>query len=172
MNPTIERLRRELEGAFRNRAHLYRLLLDELEAELGPVRAEALLARALEQRGREVAEILFRDLPAEPEAVGRAFLAASPDDGRMYPHESETRAGAMTIRVHRCPLKDAWQASGLPPERVAALCRLAGAFDKGLFEASGVAFSNETWSEARGGGCCWIELWRNDATPARARTRA
>jgi hypothetical protein len=137
-------LRQELEGAFRNRADLYRLFLDELEAELGPERAEALMARALERRGEEVASALFRDVPADPVAVGDCFLSVSPDGGRMYPHEAERSPDSMTIKVHRCPLKDAWNAAGLPPERVATLCRIAGAFDKGLFEAAGLAFSNRT----------------------------
>jgi len=151
-------LRRELEEAFRNRAHLYRLLLAKLEAELGPDGAERLLARVLEARGREVAADLFRDLPADPVAVGDRFLSVSPDGGQMYPHEAERAPGRMTIRGHRCPLRDAWTGAGLPPERIATLCRIAGAFDRGLFEGAGLSFSNETWSEARGGGCCWISL--------------
>ena len=155
---TEDILRRELEEAFRNRAHLYRLLLSELEDELGPERAEQLMARVLVARGREVAAALFKDLPPDPMAVGERFLSVSPDGGRMYPHEAERAPGCMTIRVHRCPLKDAWTASGLPPERIATLCRIAGAFDRGLFEAAGLTFSNETWSDARGGGCCWITL--------------
>jgi hypothetical protein len=155
---TEDILRRELEEAFRNRAHLYRLLLSELEDEVGPECAEQLMVRVLEARGREVAAALFKDLPPEPVAVGERFLSVSPDNGRMYPHEAERAPGCMRIRVHRCPLKDTWTASGLPADRIAILCRIAGAFDRGLFEAAGLTFSNETWSEARGGGCCWISL--------------
>ncbi len=151
-------LRRELEDAFRNRAHLYRILLEELEAELGVDRAEALMIRALERRGREVAAVLFGGMAADPVAVGDRFLAVSPDGGRIYPHAAERHPDRIDIRVERCPLKDAWHEAGLPPERVAALCRLAGAFDRGLFEAAGLAFSNDTWTERRGGGCCWISL--------------
>ncbi|KAB0266178.1 hypothetical protein FEZ63_15585 [Microvirga brassicacearum] len=162
MGDAIESLRRELEDAFQNRAHLYRLMLDELESEVGHDRAVVLMSRALERRGREVAAVLFSDTPPEPEAVGRRFLSVSPDGGRMYPHEAEVTPCAMEIRVHRCPLKDAWRASNLPADRVATLCRLAGAFDKGLFEAAGVGFSNATWSEQRGGGCCWIKLEQPD----------
>jgi hypothetical protein len=153
-----ESLRRELEDAFQNRAHLYRLLLEELEIELGPDRAEAVMRRTLQRRGQEVAGMLFLELPADAVTLGDRFLSVSPDEGRMYPYDAERGAGCMTIRVHRCPLKDAWQAAGLAPARVAQLCRIAGAFDKGLFEAAGLAFSNETWNEARGGGCCWITL--------------
>jgi hypothetical protein len=160
MADQVETLRAELEAAFQGRAHLYRVFLDELEAEIGLDRATAMMERALVRRGEEVAAALFRGVPADPRAVGACFLAVSPDGGRMYPHEREESEDALAIRVHRCPLKDAWTGAGLPPERVALLCRIAGAFDKGLFEAAGVGFSNETWSEARGGGCCWIRLDR------------
>jgi hypothetical protein len=159
MNPSIDKLRAELEDAFRNRAHLYRLMLEELESELGPGAAEAVMARVLERRGREVAAALFAGLPADPVAIGERFLAVSPDGGRMYPHARETGEGRIAIHVQRCPLKDAWIGTGLPASRVAQLCRIAGAFDRGLFEAAGVAFANETWSEGRG-GCCRIELTR------------
>jgi L-2-amino-thiazoline-4-carboxylic acid hydrolase len=160
MHEPIETLRRELEEAFRNRAHLYRLMLDELDAEIGPARAEALLARALERRGREVAALLFGDLPPEPTAIGDRFLSVSPDAGRMYPHDAERGPDRMEIAVRRCPLKDAWIESDLPPERIAALCRIAGAFDRGLFEAAGLSFDNDTWTPQRGGGCCRITLAR------------
>jgi hypothetical protein len=89
------------------------------------------------------------------------FLSVSPDGGRLYPHEVERTPGMCAIRVHSCPLKAAWVGAGLDDGAVADLCRLAGAFDKGLFEAAGVRFANRTWTRERGGGCCWITL----ATP-------
>lgn len=156
--PDVETLRRELEDAFRNRAHLYRLMLDELTAEIGAERAQGVIARMLELRGREVAPLLFNGIEGDPVAIGQRFLSVSPDGGRMYPNEADFTGGACTIRVHRCPLKDAWRESGLPDQQVATLCRLAGAFDKGLFEAAGVTFTNATWTPERGGGCCWITL--------------
>lgn len=153
-----ETLRRELEESFRNRAHLYRLLLEELTAEIGAVAAERVLTRTIERRGQEVGAAAFAHLAAEgARAVGEAFLAASPDSGRMYPVDVEHHPDGITIRVRRCPLKDAWLESDLPPENVATLCRIAGAFDRGLFEAAGVRFTNETWSQGRT-GCCRIEL--------------
>lgn len=155
---TIETLRRELEDAYRNRAHLYRTLLDELSESLGADQAEALLARAIERRGRDVAAGLFKDVPREAGAIGERFLSVSPDGGRMYPCQVERREAGISMRVDRCPLKDAWRDAGLSAERIATLCRIAGAFDKGLFEAAGVQFRNETWTPARGGGCCWIHL--------------
>lgn len=154
------RLRRELEEAFANRAHLYRLLLEELEAELGAEAAERLLARVLERRGREVGARLFEGLPAgDPFAAAARFLAVSPDEGRLYPHGLERDDEGVTIAIHRCPLQDAWRASGLAAERIATLCRLAGAFDRGLFESAGVAFAAETWRPGRA-GCCRIRLAR------------
>ena len=53
---------------------------------------------------------------------------------------------------------DAWNEAGLDASTTATLCRIAGAFDKGLFEVAGVNFRNETWSAQRGGGCCHIML--------------
>ncbi|MGL4324226.1 MAG: L-2-amino-thiazoline-4-carboxylic acid hydrolase [Beijerinckiaceae bacterium] len=155
------RLRRELEEAFANRAHLYRLMLAELTDELGEDRAQIIMTRVLERRGREVAPLLFSGVEGDPAAIGRRFLSVSPDGGRMYPNAAAYGADHCSFRVHRCPLKDAWQKSGLQDQDVATLCRLAGAFDKGLFEAAGVAFSNQTWSPERGGGCCWITLQRH-----------
>ena len=46
--PRVERLSRELAAAFWNRADLYRLILEALIAELGPRRAETVLAGAID----------------------------------------------------------------------------------------------------------------------------
>jgi hypothetical protein len=153
-------LRRELADAFCNRAHLYRLMFEVLAERHGAVEAEAVLAEACARRGREVAGALFAGVPAEPAAVARRFLAVSPDGGDLYPHDVEEGTGSFAIAVRQCPLKQAWLDSGLAPGEVARLCRIAGAFDRGLFEAAGVAFENATWTEERGGGCCRITLYR------------
>lgn len=163
--PDIETLRAELEAAFRNRADLYRLTLEELEIEIGPERAEVLLSRIVERRGGEVAATAFaRFGPRDSVAIGEAFLGVSPDGGRMYPVDVTREPDAISFQVRRCPLKDAWVESGLEPERVAQLCRIAGAFDRGLFEATGIRFANRTWQPGDGPGCCWIRL--NDAISA------
>lgn len=154
----IEQLSRELEGAFRNRADLYRLMLEELTAELGSERAEAVLSRAVARRGGEVAETAFAGFdPRDARSVGEAFLAVSPDGGRMYPTDVERRADGISFRVKRCPLKDAWCEADLDAATVATLCRIAGEFDRGLFEGIGVRFANETWQPGRD-GCCTIHL--------------
>lgn len=161
---TEQRLRLELLDAFKNRAHLYRLMLEELRASLGAEEAEAVLARVCTRRGQEVAPLLFKGMgPQDARQIGLAFLAVSPDGGQLYPNEAETRPDGISIRVARCPLKDAWAESGLPADEIATLCRIAGAFDRGLFEATGIRFDAETWTEARGGGCCHIHL--TDAPP-------
>lgn len=149
------RLRRELREAFEARAHFYRLTLEALDARLGPAEAEAVLAAVCERRGREVSEA-FRGIDGAV-AVGDAFLAASPDEGRLYPAAVERQRGRIVLAVGACPLKSAWLSAGLAPERVEALCRVAGAFDKGLFEGCGRKFRNETWMEGRE-GCCRIVL--------------
>lgn len=78
-----EKLSRELDTAFRNRADLYRFVLDELTGELGAEKAEAIVIRAIEQRGREVAAAAFAAFgPNDARAIGEAFLAVSPDGGR------------------------------------------------------------------------------------------
>jgi hypothetical protein len=153
-----ERLAGELESAFRNRADLYRLMLEEMTAELGADRAEAILVRAIERRGREVAAGAFAGFgPRDARRIGEAFLAVSPDGGRMYPVDVERRADGIAFQVRRCPLKDAWVAAGIGGADLARLCRIAGAFDRGLFEATGVRFSNATWTEGAE-GCCRIDL--------------
>ncbi|WP_315925010.1 L-2-amino-thiazoline-4-carboxylic acid hydrolase [Mesorhizobium sp. SP-1A] len=159
-----EKLARELEAAFRNRADLYRLFLDELTGELGAERAEALMVRIVERRGREVAAVAFSGYgPNDARAIGEAFLAVSPDDGRMYPTEVERGTDRISFKVKRCPLKDAWTEAGVGEEKLATLCRIAGAFDRGLFEATGVRFDNVTWTPGHGNGCCHICLTNRDA---------
>lgn len=155
-----ELLSRELEAAFRNRADLYRLMLREMTAELGAERAETLMVRIITERGREVARAAFAGLAAgDALAIGEAFLKASPDGGRMYPTDVERFDGGIAFQVRRCPLKDGWIAAGVASEELAKLCQIAGAFDRGLFEATGVRFENRTWRDGLD-GCCWIRLSR------------
>ncbi|MER9677202.1 L-2-amino-thiazoline-4-carboxylic acid hydrolase [Mesorhizobium sp. M0208] len=159
-----EKPSRELDSAFRNRADLYRLLLDELTAEVGAEKAEAIMIRTIDRRGREVAAAAFADFgPNDAPAIGEAFLAVSPDGGRMYPTDVERGPDRIAFKVRRCPLKDAWVEAGVDDEKLATLCRIAGAFDSGLFEATGVRFDNVTWTPGHGFGCCHIALTNRDA---------
>jgi hypothetical protein len=154
-----EKLALELDSAFKNRADLYRLMLGELTQEMGAARAEAVMVRAIEKRGREVATAAFsRFGPNDARAIGEAFLSASPDGGRMYPTDVERGEDRIAFKVKRCPLKDAWTEAGVDDEQLATLCRIAGAFDRGLFEATGIRFDNVTWAPGHGSGCCHIML--------------
>lgn len=155
----IATLRRELESAFRNRADLYRLMFTSLSARMGPDEAEAAMIEAIEERGREVAAQAFGKFgPNDARAIGEAFLAVSPDGGRMYPTNVERRSDGISFCVSRCPLKDAWVETGMDGPELARMCRIAGAFDRGLFEATGIQFANQTWQPGDGGRCCIIEL--------------
>lgn len=159
-----ESLHAQLDSAFKNRADLYRLFYEELAATLGEAQAEAVMVRAIERRGQEVARAAFaRFGPNDAVALGEAFLAVSPDGGRLYPTEVERTETSILFKVKRCPLKDAWVEAGVSEERLATLCRIAGAFDRGLFETPGVRFANRTWTPGHGRGCCHIRLADRDA---------
>ena len=153
------KLARELDAAFQNRADLYRLFYEELEAAYGPDEAEAIMVRAVEKRGQEVAKAAFAKFgPDDAREIGEAFLSVSPDGGRMYPTNVERRDDGISFYIKRCPLKDAWVAAGVDGARLATMCRIAGAFDRGLFEATGIRFENTTWTPGHGTGCCHIHL--------------
>jgi hypothetical protein len=151
------RLERELDDAFKNRALLYWSIYDELRRELGPERAEAVLARAIERRGRDAGDGLFRGLPADATEIAARFLQVSPAGGRLFPTEVRREAGRVTIKVLSCPLKQAWEQVELPAGDMATMCRIAGHFDNGLFGGRGIAFSAETWTEGVE-GCCRLRL--------------
>jgi hypothetical protein len=55
--------------------------------------------------------------------------------------------------------QDAWREAGLPEEKVATLCRIAGAVDKGLFEGAGFRLENRTWTPSAK-GCCFLRVLR------------
>ncbi len=155
----LTRLKRELEDSFRNRGHLYRILLEELTARHGAAEAEDIMIAVCETRGREVAQEAFAVFgPSDALSIGEAFLAASPAGGQLYPVEVERFPEGISFQVKSCPLKSAWKDAGLSDVKIATLCRIAGAFDRGLFEATGIQFTNRTWTPGAGEGCCHIAL--------------
>ena len=133
-----------------------------MRADWGQEAAERVMIRAIERRGREVAAAFAGLGPNDARAIGEAFLKVSPDGGRMYPTEVERFDGGIAFKVKRCPLKDAWRDAGVSDSDLATLCRIAGAFDRGLFEATGIRFENATWTPGHGEGCCHIRLSNRD----------
>ncbi len=146
----LHRSRRETRAAFENRAHIYRHLLDVLDAELGSERAEELVSRAIRCRGLETGEKYAEALATGGlEAVGNLFCEGSPCGGVLFrpsvaEHEGDER---IVLRMEACPLVDAWEIAGLSPEEVDRLCRVAAAVDEGTFERAGLQL---TFLERRG----------------------
>jgi len=166
---TEESLRRDLYASFKNRALLYRRLFDELRRELGEARATEMMQRAIYARGREIGAAFARFSPADIVGLTRAFLELVPDGGRMFePEVGRCDAGGADIRLHRCPLKAAWQEVGLPDMEIAKLCAIAGRVDNGTFEAAGFVFWADTWQPGRD-GCCHLHV-RPGGQPGLPRT--
>jgi len=89
-----------------------------------------------------------------------AFLASVPGGTEIFkPEVLKQEAAALEIQLHGCPLKDAWREAGLPEDKVATLCRIAGAVDKGLFEGAGFRIENRTWTPGAK-GCCFLRILR------------
>ena len=150
--------RADLIAQMKNRALIYMEIYDVLAEELGSARAEALLTKAIYRRGRSAGAALAKYAPADLAGLREAFLAHVPGGSEIFrPEVLRADAGHLEIQLHGCPLKDAWREAGLAEEKVATLCRIAGAVDKGLFEGAGFAFENRTWT-AGARGCCFLRV--------------
>ena len=150
--------RADLIAQMKNRALIYMEMYDVLAEEFGPAKAEALLTKAIYRRGRAAGAALAKYAPADLAGLREAFLANVPGGSEIFRPEVLRADGArLEIQLHGCPLKDAWREAGLTEEKVATLCRIAGAVDKGLFEGAGFAFENRTWTHGRQ-GCCFLSI--------------
>jgi hypothetical protein len=144
----------------KNRALIYLEMYDVLADELGAEKAEALLTKAIYRRGRKMGAPLAKFAPADLAGLRNAFLASVPGGEAIFqPQVLKSDAESLEIQLHGCPLKDAWREAGLSEEKVATLCRIAGAVDKGLFEGAGFAFENRTWAPGAK-GCCFLSIRR------------
>ena len=153
-----ERLRRDLYGAFRNRALLYHHMFDALRREMGEARAVEVMGRAIYARGTEIGKHFARYAPNDLAGLRDAFLEFVPDEGRMFaPEVTRCDAAGLDITLQRCPLKEAWREANLPGADVARLCQIAGRIDNGTFEAAGFEFSADTWQPGRE-GCCHLHI--------------
>ena len=152
--------RKDLIAQMKNRALIYMEIYDTLVEELGEAKAEQLLAKAIYKRGCSAGKPLAKFAPADLAGLREAFLANVPGGEELFkPEVLRSDAEMLEIQLHGCPLKDAWMDAGLPEDKIATLCRIAGAVDKGLFEGAGFAFSNRTWTPGAK-GCCFLLIKR------------
>jgi hypothetical protein len=152
--------RRDLVGQLKNRALIYLEIYDVLARELGAARAEALLTEAIFKRGLSAGKGLAQHAPSDLEGLKTSFLANVPGGKDIFqPEVLRCDAGGLDMQLHGCPLKDAWHEAGLAPEKIATLCRIAGAVDKGLFQGAGFKFENKTWVPGAK-GCCYLSVKR------------
>jgi predicted hydrocarbon binding protein len=158
MTAAEQDLRRQLKEAHMSRAMVYAAFYEALAERCGAEVAEAVMKEAIYRRGREIGKRFARYGPSDLAGLRDAFLDFVPDQGRLFrPEVRRDDAQALEIKFHACPLKEAWQAAGLPDERIATLCRIAGVVDNGTFEAAGFAFSAETWRPGDQ-GCCLLRI--------------
>jgi hypothetical protein len=152
--------RRDLVGQIKNRALIYMEIYDVLSAEVGAARAETLLSEAIFQRGLSAGKALAKHGPDDLEGLKRGFLEGVPGGGDLFqPQVLRCDRDHLEIQLHGCPLKDAWREAGLPEEKIATLCRIAGAVDQGLFRGAGFKVENRTWSPGAE-GCCHLSVQR------------
>jgi hypothetical protein len=152
--------RRDLVAQMKNRALIYKETYDVLAEELGAAKAEEFLTRAIYRRGQAMGKAFSKFAPADLEGLREAFLGSVLGGKDIFqPEVLKKEAKTLEIQLHGCPLKDAWREAGLPEEKVATLCRIAGAVDKGLFEGAGFRIENRTWTPGAK-GCCFLRILR------------
>jgi hypothetical protein len=153
--------RAETRAAFENRALMYSAILDVLEDELGTERATELMKKAIYKRGLEIGE-KYRPFVESGDlaGVGRLFVNGSPSDGALFEPgiEAGPTDGRLVLRMTGCPLAEAWQDAGLPPDRVDLLCQIASAVDEGTFEAAGLDLEFLERQACEGSETCLLEL--------------
>jgi hypothetical protein len=76
--------RTHLVGQMKNRALIYMEMYDVLAAELGAARAEALLAKAIYNRGRKMGKAFAKFSPADLAGLRDAFLASVPGGEAIF----------------------------------------------------------------------------------------
>jgi L-2-amino-thiazoline-4-carboxylic acid hydrolase len=151
-------LGRQLKEAHMSRALVYAAVYDELCARFGAEVAEEVMTAAIYRRGLAIGQRFAAYGPRDLEGLRAAFLDFVPDKGRLFqPEVKRCDAERLDIKFHACPLKEAWQAAGFEPDKIATLCRIAGVVDNGTFEAAGFNFSADTWLPGEE-GCCFLHI--------------
>jgi len=152
--------RRDLIGQIKNRALIYMEIYDVLCAEVGAARAETLLSEAIFQRGLAAGKSLAPYAPDDLEGLKKGFLEGVPGGKDLFaPEVLRCDRDHLEMQLHGCPLKDAWREAGLPDDKIATLCRIAGAVDQGLFRGAGFKVENRTWTPGAK-GCCHLAIQR------------
>ena len=151
-------LRSELIASFKNRALVLWHLYATMREELGEARAMEIMQKAIYERGLAIGTPFRKVNPKDIPGIRDAFLKILPDGGSLFaPEVQRCDATGVDIKFHRCPLKEAWQDAGVPPEDMAKLCQIAGRVDNGTFEGVGFNFSADTWKPGRD-GCCHLHI--------------
>lgn len=152
--------RRDLVAQMKNRALIYMETYDVLAEDLGAAKAETLLTKAIYRRGRAMGKAFSKYAPSDLDGLREAFLGSVPGGKDIFqPEVLKKEPAKLEIQLHGCPLKDAWREAGLAEDKVATLCRIAGAVDKGLFEGAGFKIENRTWTPGAK-GCCFLRILR------------
>jgi hypothetical protein len=152
-------LQKALQEANEARGHLYLALLRVLERRFGREAAVAAMREVLRDWGRHLGQGLARHAPDDFGGLARDFVHA-PDGGRMFqPAVHRCDSSGIDTQMMSCPLKQAWQAAGLPDAEIALLCSVASEADHGTMEAAGFRLDIETWQPGTA-GCCLLRIRR------------
>lgn len=152
------RLIEQLRDAMKSRAMVYAAMYDEIAAEFGADKAREICKRAIYKRGESIAHLFAPHAPADLAGLKDTFLDFIPQGEHLFaPEVVRCDTEELEIQFHRCPLKEAWQAAGFSPERIAALCDIGGVVDYGTFERAGFRIRSDTWQPGRE-GCCRLHI--------------
>jgi hypothetical protein len=156
---TKDELEEELRAANANRAILYYLIFDELRKAHGEAEATKVMSAAIYRRGQEMAAPIKQFAPDRIKALGEYHVAHSAGGGRIFnPEVKRLDDTGFEVLNTTCPLKEAWQAYGLPEAEVAKMCEIGSAIDYGKFEGAGFRFECETWKPGKR-GCCTLKAY-------------
>ena len=156
---TEQELREALRGAVQLRARMYYHIFCELRDEVGEERATELMRRAIARGGREMSGRFKPYAPGDMAGLKDAFLQWIPDKGAMFQPEvcACSDDHGLEIQFQACPLKETYEAMGLPDDEKGKILAIASAIDHGLFTGAGFDFSVDTWKPGRR-GCCRLHV--------------
>lgn len=154
-----ERLREQLYGQIKNRAMMYYHIFNQMRREIGEQQATAIMKRGIYNRGLEIGRMLAEFGPDNLEGLKNAFVNRMvPDDGRMFkPEVCRCDEQMLEIKMHCCPLKDAYLEAGIGEEDTATMLNIAAQVDYGTFEGAGFSIEARTWQPGKK-GCCRLHI--------------